>query len=173
MSPGVWGIRQLYNLGGDVAKLERGIQFFGGFRAWQVGMKARHPKPEFEEMVCTLKRYFFSWQVSFLAHGYHLTFPWTLLLWNSSWATFSLRYTAHAQSASGSTAHERLFSPGMKSHLTHCSSTLMESRLFRKVTFQPPFRQCSRNQPLEGFLSKLKWWGKLSLVLHIEERAFG
>jgi hypothetical protein len=54
--------------------------------------------------------------------------------------------TAHAQSASDSTAHEQLLSPRVKgTFLTfvqeHC---MVESWLFRKVDFRSHFRQNSR-----------------------------
>jgi hypothetical protein len=60
-------------------------------------------------------------------------------------------------SASDSNAHAQLFSSGVKRHLfSHCSRTLAESRVFRKVVFlfrrvgfHPHFRQYSRNQPLD------------------------
>jgi hypothetical protein len=59
--------------------------------------------------------------------------------------------TAHAQSASYSTAHEQLVSPGVKrfpfTRLLAIKNIGEKSRLYRKkVTFQPPFRQCSRNR---------------------------
>ncbi len=51
------------------------------------------------------------------------------------------------QSAWDSTAHEHLFSQVRKRYLfSHCSLISVNSRLFRKVTFQPRFRQCSKNR---------------------------
>ncbi len=54
------------------------------------------------------QKYLFSWEVTF---SVHVGYPWTLVLWNGSWATFLYRFTAHAQSASNSTVYEQLWSP--------------------------------------------------------------
>ncbi len=65
-----------------------------------------------------------------------LSNPLTLVLWNSSWATFSSTSTAHTQSASDSIAHDQgrkgIFQPLFKN-------------IGEKMVFQPRLQQSLKN----------------------------
>ncbi len=81
-------------------------------------------------------------KLTFSAHSGRLDYPWTLVLWNSSWATFSestahapVCFRCHCAWAVAVTRGEKVpFQPLLKN--------IGEHWVFRKVTL--PFHQCSR-----------------------------